>query len=99
MRTLSARNLQFGLFVVSFVMFVFCCANGTYGQSSAFATITGRVLDPKGGAVLNADVTATNTETGITRTIKTTSDGPYPFDNLPPRAYDLTLEASNSPKT
>jgi hypothetical protein len=70
----------------------------TYGQSSAFATITGRALDPKGASVLNADVTATNTETGITRTTKTTSDGLYRFDNLPPGIYDVVLDASGFTK-
>src|SRR5712691_4703267 len=93
MRTWSTRNWRFGLFLLSFVL-LFCCANGARGQSSAFATITGRVLDPKGAAVLDVNVVATNTETGITRTTKTTSDGLYRFDNLAPGIYDVTLEVS-----
>jgi len=80
--------------VISFaVLLLVWSAQGTYGQG-AFATITGRVLDPKGAWVLNADVTATNTETGIERKTKTTSDGLYRFDNLPPGIYDVTLDAS-----
>src|SRR5258708_37553101 len=62
-----------------------------YSQSSAFATITGRALDPKGASVPNATVTATNTETGIVRTTTTTSDGLYRFDNLAPGIYDVTM--------
>ena len=57
------------------VLLLLCFANGAYGQSAAFATIIGRALDPKGASAPNADVTATNTETGITRTTKTTSAG------------------------
>jgi len=73
-------------------------ANVAYGQSAAFATIVGRVLDPKGAAVLNVDVTAKNTETGITRTSKTTSDGLYRFDNLSPGVYDVSIEVSGFSK-
>ena len=91
MRTWSARNLQFGLFIVGFVVFLFCCANGAYGQN---ATITGRVVDPKGASVPNAIVTATNSETGIARTTTTTSDGLYRFDNLPPGVYNVMLNVS-----
>lgn len=66
---------------------------GAYGQSAAFATITGRALDPKGASVLRATVTATSLETGMTRTTQTTSDGLYRFDNLPSGIYDLSIEA------
>src|SRR5260370_27138267 len=90
MRTWSARNWQFRLFLLSFV-FLFCCANGAYGQN---ATITGRVVDPKGASVPNAIVTATNSETGIARTTTTTSDGLYRFDNLPPGVYNVMLNVS-----
>jgi len=73
--------------------FLLCTATGAHAQSAAFATITGRVLDPKGASVPNATVTATNTETGITRTTQTTNDGLYRFDNLAPGVYDVSLEA------
>jgi len=65
-------------------------ANGAYGQA-AFATITGRVLDPKGASINEAAITATNTETGIVRTTRSTSDGLYRFDSLPPGAYDVIV--------
>jgi hypothetical protein len=97
MQNWSAIHRQFCLFLLAFLVFLFSSANGVYGQS-AFATITGRVLDPKGAAVLNADVTATNTETGITRTTKTTSDGLYRFDNLPPGVYDVSIDVGGFSK-
>jgi Carboxypeptidase regulatory-like domain len=77
---------------------VLCSASGAYGQSSAFATITGRVLDPKGASVPNASVAATNTETGITRSTQTTNDGLYRFDNLAPGLYDVSLTAGGFTK-
>lgn len=86
-----------GVVIAFAILLLLCSAQVSYGQG-AFATITGRALDPKGAAVPNADVTATNTETGIVRTTKTTSDGLYRFDNLPPGIYDVSLEASGFTK-
>jgi len=72
--------------------------SGACAQSAAFATITGRVLDPKGASVPNATVTATNSETGITRTTETTNDGLFRFENLTPGLYDVSLEAAGFTK-
>src|SRR5271155_3487301 len=73
-------------------------ANAAYAQSAAFATITGRALDPKGASVASATVAATNTETGITRTTLTTTDGLYRFENLAPGVYDVSIDASGFTK-
>ena len=39
------------------------------------ASLSGRVLDPTGAAVPGAVVTVQNTETGISRTLDTATDG------------------------
>ena len=49
------------------------CSVGVFAQSTG--TINGRVTDSSGAAVPNAAITATNTATGIARTITTASDG------------------------
>jgi hypothetical protein len=90
-RVLKAETWGISIFFGFLLMF--SIANVTYGQSAAFATITGRALDPKGASVPNVDVTATNTETGIARTTKTTSDGLFRFDNLAPGIYDVAIVA------
>jgi hypothetical protein len=79
--------------VVAFAGVLLLAANGLYGQ--AFATLTGRAVDPGGASVPDAMVTATNTDTGIVRTTKTTSDGLFRFENLPPGVYDVAIEASS----
>src|ERR1700730_6446917 len=71
-------------------------ANCAHGQ--AFGSITGRVLDAGGASVPEATVTATNTETGIVRTTKTTSEGLYRFDNLAPGIYNVVIETSSFAK-
>jgi hypothetical protein len=73
-------------------------APGASGQSAAFATITGRVLDPREASVPSATVAATNVETGIVRTTQTTLDGLYRFDNLPPGVYDVVVETTSFAK-
>lgn len=85
---------------VSFLLAIallFCVNHSAFGQG-AFATITGRVLDPNGAAVPNAPVAATNTETGIVRTTQTTGEGLYRFENLPPGFYNISIEASGFTK-
>jgi hypothetical protein len=77
-----------GFSVLFSLLLMLSLASVANGQS---ATITGRALDPKGASVPNATVTATNTETGISRTTTTTSDGLYRFDNLAPGIYDVTM--------
>src|SRR6202166_1198950 len=89
---------RFILAAMVFAAVLLWSASGAYAQSSAFATITGRALDPKGASVPNATVTATNLETGITRTTQTTNDGLYRFDNLAPGLYDVSIEAGGFTK-
>lgn len=80
------------------VALLLCTASGALAQSAGFATMTGRVLDPKGASVPNATVTATNTETGIARTTQTTNEGLYRMENLPPGIYDVSLDAAGFSK-
>jgi len=80
-----------GLSALFSFLLMLSLANVAYGQG---ATITGRVIDPRAASVPNATVTAANTETGITRTTTTTSDGLYRFDNLAPGVYNVILDVS-----
>ncbi|MET0623037.1 MAG: TonB-dependent receptor, partial [Pyrinomonadaceae bacterium] len=57
-------------------------------------TITGTVTDPNGAVVKEANVTATNTATGETRTAKTSEDGTYVIPALDPGVYSVRIEAS-----
>jgi len=61
-------------------------------QSASTATIVGQVLDPQGAVVPNATVTATNTATGVGRSVVTTSTGNYTIPNLPPGTYEVKVE-------
>ncbi|HEX8170675.1 MAG TPA: TonB-dependent receptor [Thermoanaerobaculia bacterium] len=64
-----------------------------FAQSGG-ASLSGRVADDQGAAVPGVTVTATNTETGFTRTTVTGTDGTYRFQALPIGTYRVTAELS-----
>jgi hypothetical protein len=53
-------------------------------------TIAGTVKDNTGGALPGAEVTITNVNTGITRTLFTNEHGRYEAASLPVGTYDVT---------
>ena len=58
------------------------------------ASLTGQILDPQGASVPNADVTITNVDTSITRTVQTNAAGRYSVSNLNPGNYSVTVKAA-----
>lgn len=54
--------------------------------------ITGLVLDPQGMAVPGATITATNAETGLSRTDVSDIEGLYHLNAMPVGSYDLVAE-------
>jgi Carboxypeptidase regulatory-like domain len=56
-------------------------------------TLRGQVLDPSGAAVPDAQITATNQDTGVSVKITTTSAGTYSFPSLIPGTYKVSVEA------
>jgi hypothetical protein len=64
-----------------------------YCQSASTATLRGRIVDPQDAVVPNATVIATNTATGVSRSVGTTSAGDYVIPNLPPGTYNISVQA------
>lgn len=62
-------------------------------QSASTAQISGTVVDPQGAVVPGATVTATNTATGVPRSVSTTSTGNYVIPNLAPGTYDVKVQS------
>lgn len=60
--------------------------------------ILGLVTDLTGAVIPGAHVTITNTATGISRTLVTTSSGEYAAPNLEPAPYIVTIEANGFEK-
>ena len=66
-----------------------------FGQASAInGQILGTVTDVTGAAVAAANVTATNVNTGLQRSVETESTGFYRFNVLPLGRYEIRVQAS-----
>jgi hypothetical protein len=70
---------------------------GLVGQADAQvsgATVTGTVTDPSGAVIPNAEVSTTNTATGITTSAPTDSAGFFTIPNLIPGPYRVKIRAA-----
>jgi hypothetical protein len=63
-------------------------------QVGGGGTIQGTVTDPSGAVVMGAEITATNVETGVQTTRKTTEAGFYALSPLQPGEYNVTVKAA-----
>jgi hypothetical protein len=82
-------------------MAVFCalfliCSLSAFGQE---ATIVGTITDQSGSVVPNVNITATNVETGQSRTITSNGEGQYVLPALHIGHYDVTAEATGFKKS
>lgn len=57
------------------------------------ATLSGAVTDASGGTVAHADLSVTNTATGVTTNTTTNTDGFYALPNLLPGEYEIKASA------
>jgi|HubBroStandDraft_1064217.scaffolds.fasta_scaffold00130_15 hypothetical protein len=62
--------------------------------SKVSGTIRGVITDPSGALVGGATVTATNTGTGLSRTVTATGQGEYVVPDLPMGTYSVTVKAT-----
>ena len=65
-----------------------------FAQAGATAQISGTVKDTSGGVLPGVDVTATQTATGLTRSVVTDDGGNYALTNLPIGPYRLEAKLS-----
>jgi hypothetical protein len=76
--------------IVSVLMVVLLCAVGnTSGWAQSVAQISGTVTDQSGAILPGVEVTVTQTDTGLARTVITSETGSYVLPNLPVGPYRL----------
>jgi len=82
----------------SITVFALCLAvllgapAGRVGAQTTTGTLSGTVRDSSGGIVPNARVVATNSETGLSRTVQTDAQGRYDLTNAEPGVYEVRVE-------
>ena len=83
-QTRSSRRLVLTLFALAALPF-------TAIAQSATGTLSGTVVDPNGAAIPGANITITETATGIQRTATTNDDGHFTIPLLKPSTYTLLV--------
>lgn len=78
----------------AFAVLVCAFAFAAAAQDLDNVTVTGKVTDTNGLAVVGASVTATSVETGVTRTVITDDDGRYKIVQLKPGTYKIKAAQS-----
>jgi hypothetical protein len=91
---MKSRNFIFSVLVFAVLMTSTLFSQVDY----ATATLRGTVMDQAGAVVAGATITATNTSTGISKVVKTSSDGAYRLSALPPGPYQVTTVAGGFSK-
>src|SRR5262245_34569507 len=87
------RMLRLFLPLLSSILICLIAFDGTVSAQTTSTTILGAVTDTAGAVVAGAKVTATNTKTGQTREVTTSSTGDFSFPLLDVGVYDVTIEA------
>jgi hypothetical protein len=64
-----------------------------WSQGETTSAIAGHVTDATNSAIPSANVTITNRETGLQRSVKTDDEGRFNFPQLKPGAYSVKVEA------
>ncbi|MFZ0808374.1 MAG: TonB-dependent receptor [Candidatus Sulfotelmatobacter sp.] len=74
-------------------------AAGLLAAQTSEGRILGTVYDSTGAVIVGAKVTVTNTATGVSRQLTTTSAGEYVASNLEPGSYTVSATAAGFKKT
>jgi len=92
----SPRNRAALRWALMVIVVVFGLSAAAIAQQ---ATVVGTVVDPAGAALPNVNITATNVESGIAKTIQTNSSGQYVIPDLNIGHYNVKAEATGFKST
>ncbi len=83
--------------IVAFLL-ALVTANQAFGQSLIAGDIAGRVSDPSGAVIPNATVDLKGLDSGVTASLKTSSEGTYRFSLLKPGRYEISTSVTGFAK-
>ncbi len=79
---------------ITLICLLFCAASIFAQSQSTTGNIEGRITDPNGAVVPNVGVTATNQDTGFSKTATSNSEGIFVLPFLSPGKYKVTAKAT-----
>ena len=85
---------NFFVVVCLFSLSSLLCCGSLNAQATASASLMGSVTDQSKAVVIGATVQISNKDTGLTRSMKTSSTGLYRFDLLPVGSYNVSVSMS-----
>jgi hypothetical protein len=88
------RSLHYSTLALLAIVFAVLAFPNYALAESATGSITGIVTDAQGGVVPGADVTATNTQTGVAAKTKTNAEGVYNIPYLKVGPYEVKIVAN-----
>ena len=91
---LIARCVRVPRLVAGLLICVFLLPSAPVLHAQTLSGISGTVTDSSGAVVPAAQVTITNTETGVSRVARTSSEGGYRLTDLNPATYTVKVEKS-----
>src|SRR5450631_1824880 len=93
-RTKEKREMRLTGFILGTLLCLFTSILPATAQLGS-GQLAGKVLDPSGAAVPNAQVTATSTDTDVSLHTMTTSSGDFVFLQLKPGHFLVDVTAAN----
>jgi hypothetical protein len=91
----TIRTVRPALALFSFLLLISSLLSlppNTSAQTTAVAEVSGTVMDATGAVIAGAQVSMTETDKGLTRTVSSDSGGRYAFPNLPVGPYRLEVK-------
>ena len=69
----------------------------SWGQNIPTGSVVGTIKDAQGAAVPGADITLIKTDTGVSRSTRTSVEGQYLFPNVLPGSYQIKAQVQAVP--
>ena len=91
---LVARSIRVPRLAAGLLICVFLLISLTILHAQTFSGMSGRITDSSGAVVPAAKITITDTETGVSRIARTSSEGGYRLTDLNPGTYTVKVEKS-----
>jgi hypothetical protein len=79
---------------LSYFALLFVCLSVFIRAQTPIGTLEGQITDPASALVSNAEVSIHNTQTGLTRTVRSSAQGDFHFSDLPIGIYQLEVKAA-----